>query len=485
MIVFIAMVLVASFAGAMLISVANNVREQAASTGDQATNGVASGFIKQGVVAQFDTDIKMDFVDIEMKHDNSGPKIDMTKTFVTATIGGNPSTLEYSYSNTMIDATSQFAAYLTYENSLDFAVDSIAEQGDAISILIGGEFFTDSGWNLDIDNATEFQIQIQFGVESPFTINLTTPVVHPGANTTRLLSNNYANTEPDFNLQEIQGFFAWGGNLTRLSIDLIITSHCPGFNINNLVVNILGRGLLFANSHPSDWGAMYYGDLYYEQPVYDFHTDHLVERGDIVMIRIGGHGSDISWDLNLGASQELRFQVAPDSMDPTILDVTTPAQLAIGYMPLSFTNTYPGGASQFYGTRMWGGFDSPTSLVESINITLKLAAGSPSINMRNVVVSMLYGANDFTFTFGPDGNSSGYTLFGSSLLFQVDNSGYGPAYTVKQGDFLSIQIGNHESMLAIQNVQRLHIEIMPAFGQSTILEFTTPEIYSGQVMRID
>ena len=50
MIIFIAMVLVAAVAASVLISTANTVREQAQSTGDQAINNVASGFIVQDVV---------------------------------------------------------------------------------------------------------------------------------------------------------------------------------------------------------------------------------------------------------------------------------------------------------------------------------------------------------------------------------------------------------------------------------------------------
>jgi flagellin FlaB len=55
MIIFIAMVLVAAVAASVLISTANTVREQAQSTGDQAINNVASGFIVQDVVGTVET----------------------------------------------------------------------------------------------------------------------------------------------------------------------------------------------------------------------------------------------------------------------------------------------------------------------------------------------------------------------------------------------------------------------------------------------
>lgn len=49
MIVFIAMVLVAAVAAAVLIGTANQVREQATTTGNEAIGGVSSGFIHQSV----------------------------------------------------------------------------------------------------------------------------------------------------------------------------------------------------------------------------------------------------------------------------------------------------------------------------------------------------------------------------------------------------------------------------------------------------
>ena len=45
MIIFIAMVLVAAVAASVLISTSNTVREQAQTTGEQAINNIASGFL--------------------------------------------------------------------------------------------------------------------------------------------------------------------------------------------------------------------------------------------------------------------------------------------------------------------------------------------------------------------------------------------------------------------------------------------------------
>ena len=67
MIVFIAMVLVAAVAAAVLISTANSVREQATSTGDQTINNVASGFIKEGIVGYVASDNQLASVNITLR----------------------------------------------------------------------------------------------------------------------------------------------------------------------------------------------------------------------------------------------------------------------------------------------------------------------------------------------------------------------------------------------------------------------------------
>ncbi|MEI6797420.1 MAG: archaellin/type IV pilin N-terminal domain-containing protein, partial [Methanomassiliicoccales archaeon] len=83
MIVFIAMVLVAAVAAAVLISTANQVREQATSTGDQAINNVAAGFIKQGVNGFVNaTNGLVDSLNITLRLAAGSPDINMNNVVV-------------------------------------------------------------------------------------------------------------------------------------------------------------------------------------------------------------------------------------------------------------------------------------------------------------------------------------------------------------------------------------------------------------------
>jgi flagellin FlaB len=76
MIVFIAMVLVAAVAAAVLISTANQVREQATSTGDQAINNVAAGLMKVGVTGKADADgSELGTVNVKLKLASGSPDI--------------------------------------------------------------------------------------------------------------------------------------------------------------------------------------------------------------------------------------------------------------------------------------------------------------------------------------------------------------------------------------------------------------------------
>jgi archaeal flagellin FlaB len=86
MIIFIAMVLVAAVAASVLISTANTVREQAQSTGDQAINNVATGFIVQDVVGTIAADkTQVTAVDIYMRLASGSPNVNMDNVMVSIT----------------------------------------------------------------------------------------------------------------------------------------------------------------------------------------------------------------------------------------------------------------------------------------------------------------------------------------------------------------------------------------------------------------
>ena len=95
MIIFIAMVLVAAVAASVLISSANTVREQAVQTGNDAINGVASGFdikyVKGTVAANAITQM-----DVYVQLSPGSPAIRMGDVILSITAGGKSGELVFS-----------------------------------------------------------------------------------------------------------------------------------------------------------------------------------------------------------------------------------------------------------------------------------------------------------------------------------------------------------------------------------------------------
>jgi flagellin FlaB len=140
MIVFIAMVLVAAVAASVLISTANQVREQAQATGDQAINNVASGFIVQDVVAQVNqtTRASVDNITIYIRLAAGSPAINLDNVVITVVSDDINMFLAYG-------ATASATAYsATREvNIADFQWSDgshVVGQGDMIKIVV-----TDAG----------------------------------------------------------------------------------------------------------------------------------------------------------------------------------------------------------------------------------------------------------------------------------------------------------------------------------------------------
>lgn len=131
MIIFIAMVLVAAVAASVLISTANQVREQAQTTGDQAINSVASGFVVQDVVGEITTQQLSD-VSIYLRVAAGSPNINMENVVVSVMTGDATSTLEYAA------AASATEYGLTKVLDLQTLDATIVGQGDLLKLDITG-----------------------------------------------------------------------------------------------------------------------------------------------------------------------------------------------------------------------------------------------------------------------------------------------------------------------------------------------------------
>jgi flagellin FlaB len=176
MIVFIAMVLVAAVAAAVLISTANQVREQATSTGDQAINNVASGFIKESVVAHVAADNLIDTIDIRLRLAAGSPNVYIKNCVVKVIWAANDKSLVWGAA----------ASATAYGAALDFEADDathafsdfIVKQGDLLKITIGT---TAAGaMHLDLNNLQSMEVQIIPGFGQSTLLNFVTPEVYLG-----------------------------------------------------------------------------------------------------------------------------------------------------------------------------------------------------------------------------------------------------------------------------------------------------------------
>ena len=140
MIIFIAMVLVAAVAASVLISTANTVREQAQSTGDQAINNVASGFIVQDVIGQVDagTYQEINNITIYLRLAAGSPQINMNNVMIS--LLSDTTNLYQSMSTSVSDTT--FTATVSKSisgntwNMTDMTTSHVVGQGDLIKITV-------------------------------------------------------------------------------------------------------------------------------------------------------------------------------------------------------------------------------------------------------------------------------------------------------------------------------------------------------------
>jgi flagellin FlaB len=137
MIIFIAMVLVAAVAASVLISTANTVREQAQSTGSQAINNVASGFIIQDVVGTVDTSDYNNItqIDVYIRLSAGSPNVMMDNVMVSLLSGDNNMYLEFGTS--AANETQYQASQTKIIANVPWTAGShVVGQGDLIKVTI-------------------------------------------------------------------------------------------------------------------------------------------------------------------------------------------------------------------------------------------------------------------------------------------------------------------------------------------------------------
>jgi flagellin FlaB len=171
MIVFIAMVLVAAVAAAVLISTANSVREQATTTGDQAIGGVSSGFIHESVTGAAASATNINQVNIYLKLAAGSPPIAVENVMVHFVYQAKDVMLHYDavaavnhFTVTLVKGVSPFAG--------DWGSRHIIGQGDMIKITLDN-----SDAVLAIANLKEVTIEVMPAMGQPCLIQFQTPEI--------------------------------------------------------------------------------------------------------------------------------------------------------------------------------------------------------------------------------------------------------------------------------------------------------------------
>jgi flagellin FlaB len=132
LIIFIAMILVAAVAASVLISTANSVREQAESTGTDAINNVASGFVVMDVVGLQAADEVTD-VYMYARLAAGSPAVNISDVVLTFT--DETSTYTLTYAAAAAAGVSFGVDWVHIGEGLD---NTYVGQGDLINISVTG-----------------------------------------------------------------------------------------------------------------------------------------------------------------------------------------------------------------------------------------------------------------------------------------------------------------------------------------------------------
>ena len=141
-------------------------------------------------------------------------------------------------------------------------------------------------------------------------------------------------------------------------------------------------------------------------------------------------------------------------------------------------------ASGFVVQDVTGTVKDDYSSITDLTIQLRLQAGSPSINMDLVSITIVSGSYNKLLTFvagsgiahggAVAGRSYSANTTGATATWIVDN------HVVKQGDLISATIAG----LTFGHSQSATIKIVPAYGTSTLVNFVTPSYYSTKLVEL-
>jgi len=110
--------------------------------------------------------------------------------------------------------------------------------------------------------------------------------------------------------------------------------------------------------------------------------------------------------------------------------------------------------------------------VRTIEIKVGLLAGSPSIDMNDVLIEITDGTTDVTLTF--DSSAADSTHFTASSLRDMSPQNWNDQYVMTQGDIVKIVINATAAGLSLGPQTDVTLQLIPKHGVPTYTAFMIP-----------
>jgi flagellin FlaB len=121
--------------------------------------------------------------------------------------------------------------------------------------------------------------------------------------------------------------------------------------------------------------------------------------------------------------------------------------------------------------------------ISMIEVKLELEAGSPAINMSQVVIEITDGTSDADLNFSDTDTSA--TLFNVTILRDPDNTYSGSHPIVSSGGLIKVRIDAAAVGLDLKTQAHLVMKIIPKHGVPTYETFDTPSVYADRYVPLE
>ena len=126
-----------------------------------------------------------------------------------------------------------------------------------------------------------------------------------------------------------------------------------------------------------------------------------------------------------------------------------------------------------------GQVDRTDYQVQQLEVFVKAQPGSPSINMENMMVIVIYGDARMELSFSDSvANDASYRcdlVMGASSI--SDN--WTQMHVLGSGDMVKVVITEADHDLGLRPMTPVKLDFMPSYGQGLEVRFTTPEVYGS------